>query len=600
MISNSQALSTARLAFTFSVLDKSEALNRFVNWTTRGVVNRHTLADRLLHRAVELGAQYAVENKMLGERSAVLVPLVRGAVVDNDMAGMKASVADVASEALSNYISVDGEGIWGAGARLIDSAVRSASASIAETVMGDHATEKVLATMVRQHGWKPLETYIDGMLEAMPLRSFLARQFKKVLQCAVVENPRYDMSANAEYRLAAGVAATFMSGEADYSTPLRDYAATKLAQTGNQLVGMVTDKLDALHEALGIESAPQLAEDAFAEQLSGELPELVIDKQTTPRDVAQSLILARLADNQNDATRHARTEKTIGTRAEELAPVQRDQINSVLDTLAPSHMAPLGPRSAINVSLTFGGALRSVEAASHKILTMPEAGLDETVRGLKGACSRIVDVGGFQVGETFAKQIKTLDLDLPAGALGYVDSSLELGKALWSAGWSSLGGSSGPDLQDARLLKQLYNTCGQNEGVLREVTRYLDAALAESAVGGPLLRTMTASEPDLLMIDDQRIKLDLSRPPQVRFQVRQVVPFVQVGISVQYKVAAYGNHGDMRQPRGEHDSTVGAFASVHVTPGAGQASPATEIHHMGELVSIFNQLAFDRATGALQ
>ncbi len=133
-----------------------------------------------------------MSKKLLSQRSATLLPLARGPLIDNDMARMKSSVAELASEKLDSYMDRDGTGLSGVGRRVIDSAVGGATSKIAEVVVGDHATEKVLTTMVKQHG--------------------------------MVDNPEFDMSDNAEYRLAAGVAAAYLLGEKDYDKPLHEYA----------------------------------------------------------------------------------------------------------------------------------------------------------------------------------------------------------------------------------------------------------------------------------------------------------------------------------------------------------------------------------------
>jgi hypothetical protein len=230
---------------------------------------------------------------------------------------------------------------------------------------------------------------------------------------------------------------------------------------------------------------------------------------------------------------------------------------------------------------------------------MSEESLAETTRGLQVASERTVDMGGYRVGEAFSGQIKTLNLDLPKDSMGYYDSSLEMGKALWSTGWNTFGFSSGPDWADSSTLKQIYNACGQKSSVMQEVTRYLDADLAKSAIGGPMLRALAGSEEGVLNIGDKQVKLDLASPPNVNFQVRNEGPFGCVGIDVQYKVDAYGKNGGMREPRGDKDSTVTASVSILIRPGTGDAPPTTAFFPRGELTSIFNEVAFDRGSGAL-
>jgi hypothetical protein len=602
MVSIGQAISVGASALAFAALEKSDTLNRFVNWISGGTVNRNTLAQGILHKAVELGTDFALQQKTLGERGATLLPLARGALIDNDMARMKESVAGLASEALGGYMDRDGEGLSGVGRRLIDSAVRGATSKIAETVVGDHATEKVLATMVKQHGWKPLETYLQGMLKGAPLGNFVVGQIKNIVQRAMVDNPDFDMSNNAEYRLAAGVAAAYLSGDKNYDKPLREYAPTitGMIDAGKKVVEVVHKGLDTLQDTLGIEPKAQLAEEVFARQLSSKLPEPAIDEHTSARDVAQSVVLERLAGQQAPEKLPKKTvEDELTSKTGALDPKQQAQLEEVVELLSPEQIAPLGERGGVEVAVTWGNTLDRVEASSYKLATMPEQALEETTQALQGASGRTVDVGGYRVGEGFSGQIKALDLDLPVSAMGYKDASLEMGKALWNTGWSALGFGGGVDMQDSSTLKQLYNTCGQSGGVMQEVTRYLDAELAESAIGGPMLRSLAGSQEGVLNIGDKQVKLDLSSPPDVSFQVRNEGPFVRVSIDVQYKVDSYGTDGDMRVPHGDKDSTVKAGVSILITPSTDGSAPTSKFFPMGELTSIFNQVAFDRDTGAL-
>ncbi len=515
---------------------------------------------------------------------------------------MKESVAGLASEMLGGYMDRDGEGLSGVGRRMIDSAVRGATSKFAETVVGDHATEKVLTTMVKQHGWKPLETYLQGMLKGAPLGDFVAGQIKNIVQRAMVDNPEFDMSNNAEYRLAAGVAAAYLSGEKNYDKPLREYAPTitGLIDTGKKVVEVVNQGLDTLQDTLGIEPEVQLAEKVYARQLSSKLPDPVIDEHTSPRDMAQFVVLERLTSQQAPENLPKTTvEEELVLKVGELDPKQQEQLEEVVDLLSPEQIAPMGERSNIEVAVTWGNTLDRVETSSYKVATMSEEALEETTQGLQGASDRMINVGGYQVSEAFSGQIKTLDLDLPEDSLGYLDSSLEMGKALWNTGWSSLGFGSGPDLEDSSTLKQIYNTCGQNTEVMQEVTRYLDVDLAESVIGGPMLRSLAGSEEGMLNIGDKQIKLDLDTPPNVSFQIRNDGPFVRVSIDVQYKVEAYGKDGDMREPHGDKDSTVKASVSILITPSDDGSPPTTKFFPMGELTSIFNEVSFDRDTGEL-
>ena len=81
MVSIGQTINVGASALAFAALEKSDTLNRFVNWISGGTVNRNTLAQGILHKAVELGTDFALQQKTLGERGATLLPLARGALL---------------------------------------------------------------------------------------------------------------------------------------------------------------------------------------------------------------------------------------------------------------------------------------------------------------------------------------------------------------------------------------------------------------------------------------------------------------------------------------------------------------------------------------
>jgi hypothetical protein len=66
MVSISQTIGLGASALAFSALEKSDTLNRFVNWISGGTVNRNTLAQGILHKAIELGTEFALQKKRWG------------------------------------------------------------------------------------------------------------------------------------------------------------------------------------------------------------------------------------------------------------------------------------------------------------------------------------------------------------------------------------------------------------------------------------------------------------------------------------------------------------------------------------------------------
>ncbi|WP_186332344.1 hypothetical protein [Bordetella genomosp. 13] len=331
----------AAKALAFAALEKSDTLNRFVGWISGGRVSRETLAQSILHKAVDLGTEYAVANKALGERSAVLLPRIRDAVIDNDMQRMKAAVADLAGEGLSKVMDKDSGNLASRMAKqAIDGAVRQMSSELAGSLVGDHAAEKVVATLVKEHGWAPLENYLHRMLDAKPLGNFLCGQIKAIVQRAIVDNPAYDMRANAEYRLAAGLAAQHLTGQKDYEAPLRQYApltmagvdgARQVAALGGQAVEMAGQARDAAVALAGQarDAAVGLAVQArdTAVDLAGQARDMAVDVAT---GVAETAVAVRDEVVRQAGEVTAQVSETVHQFVHEDVPLGIDMLQQTL------------------------------------------------------------------------------------------------------------------------------------------------------------------------------------------------------------------------------------------------------------------------------
>lgn len=586
-----------------AALNKSDNLNRFVNWVSGGSVNRTKLAENILHKVLDLGVSIGVSTKALGERSAVLIPAMRDAAIANDMGRMKSAVADLASEGLRSVMDKDSGGVGGVVKGAIDSAARSAASTFAERVVGDHAAEKVVATLVKEHGWEPLDKKMKEAIGTGPLRDFACRQIKHIIQRAIVDKPEYDQRANPEYRAVAGLANQFLTGEMDYAKPLREYAPKSMAvvDTAQRIAVAVPLAIDSLQETLG--SAPVAVDARSAFATVKEAPPPVVSETTTARDLARALIMESvLAERAPDAaTVTPPTAETVSSRLETatLSSEKRAELDEIADQMSGAQLKPLGERGGLEVAQTWSGALASVQAHSHLITSTSDESAQATVAALERAPVEMTDRGGYEVGAAFGRQVKDLDLALPTSALGYADSAVEGGRALLNTGWAMFGYSSGPDWAESAILKQVYNCCGQDADVMGEATRFLDPAVAKDALVMPTMRALGAAGGEVLLGET---RLQLARgEPAVSFHMasQEHTGFVAITMSSEWNVTGFGKSGDaeLRKPLGDAAATMTASATIHIHPGMDGAPPRTEFFPLGVVTSISNTVSFDRATG---
>jgi hypothetical protein len=604
-------------ALASAALNKSDNLNRFFNWVSGGSINRDKLAERILHKALDLGVSVGVSHKALGERSAVLIPAMRDAAIANDMGRMKSAVADLASEGLRKVMDKDSGGVGGFVKGHIDGAARAAASTFAERVVGDHAAEKVVATLVKEHGWEPLDKKMKEAIGSGPLRDFACRQIKNIIQRAIVDKPEYDQRANPEYRAVAGLAHQFLTGEKDYDKPLREYAPTTMAvvDVARQVAVAVPLAIDSLQEKLGSAPVPVDARSAFEAVKSA--PPSVIGETTSARDLARALILESVvaerapeptaasvstgADASGVAPTITPPVVAVSTRLETatLSADKRAELEEVADQLSPAQLKPLGERGGVDVLQTWSGALAGVQAHSHLITGTSDESAQATVAALERAPVDTTDRGGYEVGAAFGKQVKDLKLELPPSTLGYTDSAVEGSRAFLNTGWAMLGYDSGPDWAESAILKQVYNCCGKDAEVMGEATRFLDPAVARDALVMPTMRSLGAAGGEVLL-GETRLQLQRGEPT-VRFQMASTehTGFVAITMSSEWNVTGFGKTGEgsLRAPLGDAGATMTASATIHIHPGVDGGPPRSEFFPLGVVTSISNTLSFDRATG---
>ena len=232
----------AKLA-AFVALESSEKLNKFTNFVTSGAVNRDTLAKGVLQFAVQAGVQFAVKDKLLGERSAELIPQIQKMLIDNNLAEMKVAVADLARTGLSSVISSNsGIAPIRSGKAAITELSSHAVSEIATHILGTNATEKLLHTVVKAHGWQPLDSYLQKSFSSIPAGNFIARKIHALLERSITQNSTFNTGEDATYKLMAGEVNEFLTGNKNYADPLLAYVGinkanlTPLADRASELL----------------------------------------------------------------------------------------------------------------------------------------------------------------------------------------------------------------------------------------------------------------------------------------------------------------------------------------------------------------------------
>ncbi|MGI4860033.1 MAG: hypothetical protein ACRYHA_24525, partial [Janthinobacterium lividum] len=594
--------------------------------------------------------------------SAALVPLLTTALIKGDRGEMHRAITELTRIGIDGALGVgtQGEaapGIKHALASVLGDAASAVGTKLADSYLGEHAGEKILATMVARHGWAPIKARLKQALGATVGKGFLIRQIKGVLDPAVINKPGMNQEASPEYRLLADLAHIGITGGSrdamlarlqDYAP--KSFAAVQLASAGwqatqalagtvaagvGQVRATVNDTAHAVEEAVpalihtiqtrtGIGLQPRMLDDAYAANAhaastggaeasaTAPFPVDVKDRQIAEAYLTQ-LVVARTADDpasgmkgldRADPSAMAATQVKLGLR--EVAretPKRFDETQRLLDTLSPQQIAPLGERSDIAVVKLLTGQLTRIEANSHRWLANDVA-LNRAVEdGLAQLPGDTVLLGNYKVGTAFAAQHDALNLSLPASEYGYADAAWDSGMAAVNAGWSMFGFRTDRlSAGTSALLTQLYTTCGRDEGVMQEATRYLDVPGTRAAMASAVLARLatTQSDPPLIDTGEGFVRL-AGQEPQTSFKMTRDAGMVTLSVEARWPVVAFGAAPDaMREPVGGTNKSVMTTASaitIRRLPDGGGVS----VHRvaLGTAIRIANTIDFDAGSGRL-
>ncbi|MCY0388964.1 hypothetical protein OVY01_17455 [Robbsia sp. Bb-Pol-6] len=644
--------------FAINILNKSDSLNRFVSWITHARVNRETLAQRVWHSAIGLLQDSQIVSKSLGARGATLAPLLTTALIKGDHEEMRQAVAEL------TRIGVDGaigtatmHGAKRALAMVLGEATSMVSTKLIDSYLGTHAGEKVLATMVARHGWTPIQERLQKALGASVGSGFLIGQIKGVLDTAVIKKTGMNQETSAEYRTLADLAHIGLTGGGHDAmlARLQDYAPTSFAAvqlassswqavqtfaesvatrvnearvTVNDTARLVKETVPALLHTIqtqaGLGLQPQSLDDAYAASAHavhtgkasavGSMPFAVDVKDRQIADAYLTrLAIARTAEHQvSDAfglvpadaplIAAARVRQDLFEVAQE-TPERFNDTQRLLDILSPQQLSPLGERGDIAVVKTLTGQLAKIEANSHRWLKNDVELNDAIENTLAQLPDDTTWLGGYKVGRAFATHFDVSNISLPASEYGYADGARDGGMAIANVGWGLLGFKADSLSADANArLRHLYNTCGQDAGVMQEATRYLDPRSAQSMMASTVLAQFATADrsPPLIDTGDGFVQL-AGEDPRINFKVTRNADMVTLSMEARWSVTGFGVTSDaMREPLdAAKDSAMSTACTITIRRRPDGEGLDVRRIAMGTAVTIANTIDFDAGSGRL-
>lgn len=673
-----------------NILNKSDKLNSFVNWISGAKINRDTLSQRVWHAAVDLLQDKFTDDKLLGERSSTLMPLATTVLIKGNKEEMKEAIRQLTSEGVDQILGSDLEGKKAQLSETIKSAAAGVANKLTEAYLGENAGEKVLATMVKRHGWEPLTEKLNNALGIFVGRDSFVSLIKGVLATAVVDKPGMDQSHSDEYRMLAKIAhVQITTGDrAEMIESVRTYApksfaavetAKSVLNAGVNTTNTVLEKVSQAKEvavnlaqytsktapviinniqnATGIGLRPVVIHEAYAQTRhkieNGNQP-IMLAANATDQDIADAylkqLVIASTSTNitanasantsanvpantsanapantsannssispENktgvavDLVTEAATEAQVNVMRGmanliETKPERISEANKIFNAMALDQISALGERGGISVVKTLTGHIREIDTSSHRWLQSNETINKSIENNLKQAYpTETTQLGGYEVGSQFAQQIGQLKIDMPSDSYGYTDSAVEGGRALLNAGWGFLGWQTN-SLSHANntQLKQIYNVCGRDEGVMQEATRYLDNEAGARLIAATTVNNLIKPDtnPPLIDVNGTFVQLGNIEKPEMSFKITNNGDFVTLSIEAKWNITAFGkNENKLLTPRGvDNASNLTTNAIVNIRRSTADGTLAVSHYAMGVSASIENKILFDPSTGSL-
>lgn len=584
---------------SYAAVKNVPLLAPLVNRVTGGRVNKHSLAQDVWRAGIEVAKEYAIDAKVLGERSAKVVPLLLQALVDNDREQMASAIRQLTSDALDGYVSKDAPDVRGRFNACFHSMASALTQRLTVALLGDHAVEKILATAKAKHGAAPFEHFLQQNLGAFAGRDAVARQ---ALHCLddMLDDPAYVQTDSAVYSTLADLVhiALQAGSEAEYLDVLKAYAPRSFATVETvhrmaQAVGgergarvvpaVIGSALDGAQRGLGA-LAWRTVDEAYRTRPPAPLASLA--PTATERDIADALLhsmthAAATTPGSNRLPGKSAHRAVLRERAaldDASAPERGARMDRVADALSPAQLFPLGRKRALRVAKTWTGHLAEVHSTNRWGPLRDDALHVDIVDRLDRAPTDFTQWDGRTVGRRFAATHGALNLTL---------------------------GADGSRARDGAVLQRLFETCGRDAALMREATRYLDEALAQRALVEPVAMQLADARTGLMRVGGAWLDVAALAAPRYRFKVRRTDDAVHVDLQAKWPITAYGSAPDkLRLPFGAHRSYLAVRGGVtlrrpaHALP-TDSASVLTEIDAKGVRAVVENVIAFDPRTGAM-
>lgn len=212
----------------YYVLDKSDIVNSIVNRITGGFLNRDSLAKSIYKSALNLFAT-SYRHKEFGlklfNNEKDLSLNVINAFFSNKTETMKEGVEALINNIFNGLDESYQETYSGIAKKFAIDMTAFFAKNLVEKNFGNNAGEKLLNILAKNHGVDSAQLIIDSISNGKPKGKFSQNILKSVLNRAVVNNPKYDVSDNNEYILVADLINSALSGTGEYTKALDQYAA---------------------------------------------------------------------------------------------------------------------------------------------------------------------------------------------------------------------------------------------------------------------------------------------------------------------------------------------------------------------------------------
>lgn len=502
----------------YKVLDKRDILNNLAKRVTAGAVSRDTLAQKIISNTVSVAQQYAINNKVLGKRSAEISHQGRSVLFNNTFEQVKNGVGPLVELILKSK----GQSAF----------AQRTAAGIAQwlgpKMLQDHALERVLVALKeREGGENALKMALDNALTGVFGGKIISNTFMSALKRAILDRKEFKPNSPFHEYAAWKLHQHISPDPSLLSGPPRGWQTIEaIVDTLPGFVTKVCAQLDNIQDLLHIPRREQKLSTVITECWPSDL---AVTGDIANKDFARIVLMAHETGQQNILDDY------IACLPEGVRDLLQQQCATIRDLLAKI------PEPEVNVVQNWSGGIESV-SVNHDIEHSPTPKLADYINNrFRTPVHHPEEIAAYFADGAFINAFRQgIDLKVDNSHQSYARWAAELGSQVISQAKNVWGNQKGITSAQQRQLKQLSDLVDNSPLNLMALSRYLIPESIIQSAQTEIFKQFTRKSPDLVWSDGLWMKVG---EPEVSFAVSKKEG-VNIAATLKWPVTAFGKTPD--------------------------------------------------------